>query len=82
MSRSRRSILLETALQQTTDARRRRCRQRRPVGFAVEDGRDRIGDRLAREAIRPVSISYSTQPNAQMSVRLSTACPRACSGLM
>ena len=35
-----------------------------------------------RNAGRPVSISYSTQPNAQMSVRLSTAFPRACSGLM
>ena len=31
---------------------------------------------------RPASISYSTQPNAQMSARLSTAFPRACSGLM
>ena len=30
----------------------------------------------------PVSISNSTQPNAQTSVRLSTASPRACSGLM
>jgi hypothetical protein len=30
----------------------------------------------------PVSISYNTQPNAQMSARESTACPRACSGLM
>ena len=34
------------------------------------------------KARRPVSISYSTQPNAQMSVRLSTALPRACSGDM
>ncbi len=32
--------------------------------------------------MRPVSISYKTQPNAQISVRLSTVCPRACSGLM
>ena len=32
--------------------------------------------------MRPVSISYSTTPNAQMSARLSTAFPRACSGLM
>ena len=31
---------------------------------------------------RQVSISYSTQPNAQMSARVSTALPRACSGLM
>ena len=30
----------------------------------------------------PVSISNNTHPNAQMSVRLSTASPRACSGLM
>jgi hypothetical protein len=30
----------------------------------------------------PVSISYSTQPNAQMSARRSTGLPRACSGLM
>jgi hypothetical protein len=36
----------------------------------------------AANALRPLSISYSTQPNAQMSVRLSTARPRACSGLM
>ena len=34
------------------------------------------------KARRPVSISYSTAPNAQMSVRLSTGRPRACSGLM
>ena len=34
------------------------------------------------KATRPVSISKSTHPNAQMSVRLSTARPRACSGLM
>ena len=30
----------------------------------------------------PISISYKTHPKAQMSVRLSTARPRACSGLM
>ena len=33
-------------------------------------------------ATRPVNISYSTQPNAQISDRLSTFLPRACSGLM
>ena len=33
-------------------------------------------------ARRPVSISYNTQPNVQMSARLSTGFPRACSGLM
>jgi len=30
----------------------------------------------------PVSISNSTQPNAQMSARLSIVFPRACSGAM
>ena len=33
-----------------------------------------------RNARTPVSISHSTHPNAQMSLRLSTAFPRACSG--
>ena len=33
-------------------------------------------------ARRPTSISKRTQPNAQMSLRLSTVLPRACSGLM
>ena len=31
---------------------------------------------------RPVSISYRTQPKDQMSARVSTGRPRACSGLM
>ena len=35
-----------------------------------------------RNGGRPVSISKSTQPNAQMSARSSTSWPRACSGLM
>jgi hypothetical protein len=30
----------------------------------------------------PLSISHSTTPNAQMSARLSTVFPRACSGLI
>ena len=30
----------------------------------------------------PVSISWTTTPKAQMSLRLSTALPRACSGLI
>ena len=34
------------------------------------------------KARRPVNISYSTHPNAQTSLRLSTARPFACSGLM
>ena len=34
------------------------------------------------KAGRPASTSYSAQPNAQMSARLSTVLPRACSGDM
>ncbi len=73
----------QAAAQHPSKIRRRRRGQRSPVRFAFEDRRDR--DRrpsCPRNAVRPVSISYSTQPNAQMSVRLSTVCPRACSGLM
>jgi hypothetical protein len=33
-------------------------------------------------SILPVSISYSTTPKAQISARLSTGLPRACSGDM
>src|SRR4029079_11956018 len=35
-----------------------------------------------RNGFWPARHSNIQQPNAQMSVRLSTACPRACSGLM
>ena len=34
------------------------------------------------KSARPLSISNRTTPNAQMSVRVSVACPAACSGLM
>ena len=37
---------------------------------------------LPPKACRPVSISSSTPPKAQTSVRLSTSWPLACSGLM
>ena len=57
-------------------------RERAPVGLAFEDRRD-VSDTVAPgNAMRPVSNSKSTHPNAQMSARLSTDCPRACSGLM
>ena len=52
-------------------------------------GRSRPGGRRRACRLRcrprraaPVSISKSTTPNAQMSARLSTACPVACSGAM
>ena len=75
-------IFLEAPPQQPANPRRRARRQRVPVRLAFENRGERVGDGLARERDAPVSISKSTQPNAQMSVRLSMAWPRACSGLM
>ena len=56
--------------------------QLRPASssFFKHRGQD-VAHRLARRtARRPVSISNSTTPKAQMSARLSTGFPRACSG--
>ncbi len=72
---------------------KQRSRSRRIGSGVVAGSADQSGSRsriLAIEsgivspgnATRPVTISKSTQPNAQMSVRLSTGSPRACSGLM
>ena len=68
--------------QEASNRHRCRSRQCRPVRLALEDLRDRVRDRVAGNATRPVTISKRTQPKAQMSVRLSTGSPRACSGLM
>ena len=72
---------------------RHRTSKRRMDAGVVAGSADQSGSRsriLAIEsetvspanAMRPVNISYRTQPKAQMSVRLSTGNPRACSGLM
>ena len=59
-----------------------------PVGTALQSGSDLMtlasipATSSPSNGRRPASISYSTQPNAQMSARLSTARPRACSGAM
>jgi hypothetical protein len=58
------------------------------AGSVVESGsRSRIAASVSEmvspaNGAHPVSISWSTQPNDQMSVRLSSGLPRACSGLM
>ena len=58
------------------------------AGNAVQSGSSRriaasVSDASSRaNAGAPVSISYSTQPNIQMSARGSSRCPRVCSGLM
>ena len=76
-------IFLQASAQELADGFGGRRRQRGPVGFAFEDTDASVSVTVSpSNARRPVSISNSTQPNAQMSVRLSTACPRACSGLM
>ena len=76
-------ILAQAALEERAD------RRGVSAGSADQSGsRSRMrakvsDDRVARRTRGgPASISNSTHPNAQMSVRLSTACPRACSGLM
>ena len=72
---------------------RQRRRRRRTLGGvsegkAVQSGSCRSTEASTSDTVSPskqrlpVSISYSTAPNAQMSVRLSTGLPRACSGDM
>jgi len=51
------------------------------VEIGLEDCGQRIENVGPPKSARPVSISYSTTPNAQMSARRSTLWPRACSGL-
>ena len=75
-------IALETAPQQVHESRRRRTRQQAPVDLAGEHGGKRVGRVSQWKSGRPVSISHATTPNAQMSARLSTVRPRACSGAM
>ena len=67
---------------EAADAVRRRRRQALPVGLTFDDGGDRVRQRVVGKAACPVRIWTGTQPKAQMSVRWSTAWPRACSGLM
>ena len=75
-----------------TSFRRQRSSRRRMTsgvvsGTARQSGSCSIRARACRSASRPRtpdgrSASHRAQPNAQMSVRLSTGRPRACSGLM
>ena len=81
IAKTRARVLVEASSQQPRDVWRNVWMDV-PVRLVAGDGRERIGDRLTREAGTPVSISYSTHPNAQMSVRWSTGRPRACSGDM
>ena len=61
------------------ESRQASVRNRRPARGLWPGSADTSSPSNAR---RPVSISKSTHPNAQMSARLSTGLPRACSGLM
>ena len=75
-------VLLEAAPEQAMD--RRGHSVRKSVHFGCRSSTAAIvSDGVSpRNTGVPVSNSKRMQPNAQMSVRLSTACPRACSGLM
>jgi hypothetical protein len=47
-----------------------------------DDRAEDVNTRRPRNAAHPVTISYSTEPNEKMSLRVSTTLPRACSGDM
>ena len=76
------AILRQTALQERANPDRHAVGQRAPVGFLREDATPASRQRPRRQTGAPVSISKSTHPNAQMSLRLSAGRPLACSGLM
>ena len=69
-------------MEKHADSVRRRLGEARPVELPRQHGGDSVRDRLAVKGAAPLNISNSTTPNAQMSARLSTALPRACSGAM
>ena len=75
MSRRRRlGVALEAPAQQLADGGRACRPAARPVGFALRTAASVSVTVSPSKAACPVSISKSTQPKAQMSVRLSTAC--------
>jgi len=71
-------VLFETTLDEPPH-RRGNIAQVRPF---LHHSRQRLREILALEQALARDISYSTTPNAQMSARLSTGLPRACSGDM
>jgi hypothetical protein len=84
MSRSR--CCGSRSRQRATSARRdggvSAGRRRRSISSLSTAASVSVTDRPAPNRRSPVSISYTTTPNAQMSARLSTGRPRACSGAM
>ena len=75
-------VAIETAPQHDSNRLRRLNGQPAEVDLAPQHVGQRVGHGLAVEQPRPVSISHSTTPNDQMSARLSTGFPAACSGDM
>jgi len=75
-------VPFEASLEQPAQRRRRVGRQPIERRRILDDGRENLGTLAPAKSGSPVSISSSTAPKAQMSARLSTGRPRACSGLM
>ena len=76
-------ILAQAALNQRADRMRHIRGEHVPVGLDSSAPSRACRTRPHRRMrVCPVSISYSTQPNAQMSLRLSAGPPFACSGAM
>ena len=67
--------LLEAPANQCANGSRHICRQRVPPRLVAQNGRRRLGDILTLERAPSREHFSSTQPNAQMSVRLSTGLP-------
>ncbi len=75
-------VLPQAAPEKAADTRRNARGKGGEVGRRLQDRRQEVGDGLPSKSRRPVSISKRTTPKDQMSARLSTALPRACSGDM
>ncbi len=91
-SSSRRASPMALSRRRGSFSRQRRSRRRRGRGRSAGSASQSTSSLITLASVtemsspskarRPVSISYSTTPKAQMSARRSTALPRACSGAM
>ena len=75
-------ILLETPAEQRIDPRRHSRGESRVVRLLIDDRRHDLRGHFAAECLLARQHLVEHAPNAQMSARLSTALPRACSGDM
>ena len=76
-------VAVEAAAQDAAHGGRRAAEAARDQSMSARSTAASVSETVSpSKAFCPASISYSTAPKAQMSARLSTALPRACSGDM